>query len=155
VHVAIILITIGIVGSSLYGVEKEATLTTGMSMTINKYTLTYESMDHYETESKGVVSATLSVYNQGELLGRLIPEKYFHRSYDQPVTEVAIRSTLLDDLYVILVDWEEDGSTAFKVLINPLVNWIWIGGIVLVIGGLIAFWPEPRKLPTQRKDGEN
>ena len=155
VHVAIILITIGIVGSSLYGVEKEATLTTGMSMTINEYTLTYESMDRYETESKGVVSATLSVYNHGELIGKLIPEKYFHRSYDQPVTEVAIRSTLLDDLYVILVDWEEDGSTAFKVLINPLVNWIWIGGIVLVIGGLIAFWPEPRKLPTQRKDGEN
>ena len=154
-HVAIILITIGIVGSSLYDVEKEATLTTGMSMTINEYTLTYESMDRYETESKGVVSATLSVYNHGELLGRLIPEKYFHRSYDQSVTEVAIRSTLLDDLYVILVDWEEDGSTAFKVLINPLVNWIWIGGIVLVIGGLIAFWPEPRKLPIQRKDGEN
>ncbi len=124
-------------------------------MTIDKYTLTYENMDRYETQSKGVVSATLSVYNHGDRIGRLIPEKYFHRSYEQPVTEVAIRSTLLDDLYVILVDWEEDGSTAFKVFINPLVSWIWIGGIVLFIGGLIALWPESRKPPAPRKDGEN
>jgi cytochrome c-type biogenesis protein CcmF len=84
----------------------------------------------------------------------LLPEKYFHRSFEQPVTEVAIRSTLLEDLYVILVGWDEDGTTAFKVLINPLVNWIWIGGIVLVLGGLIAFWPEWRLQPVPQPAGE-
>lgn len=147
VHIAIILIAIGVVGSSFYSVEKEAALMPGESMTINDYTLTYDNLDSYETESKLVVMATLSVYNQGKLIGELIPEKYFHRSYQQPVTEVAIRSTLIEDLYVILVGWDEDGTTAFKVLVNPLVNWIWIGGVVFVIGGLIAFWPERRKLP--------
>ena len=75
-----------------------------------------------------------------------MPEKYLHRSY-QPVTEVAIRSTLREDLYVILLSWEEDGTTAFKVLINPLVNWMWIGGAVFVLGGLIAFWPARQKPP--------
>ena len=147
VHIAIILIAIGVVGSSVYSVEKEAALMPGESMTINDYTLTYDNLDSYETESKTVVTATLSVSNQGKLIGKLIPEKYFHRSYQQPVTEVAIRSTLLEDLYVILVGWDEDGTTAFKVLVNPLVNWIWIGGVVFVLGGLIAFWPERRKLP--------
>ena len=63
------------------------------------------------------------------------------------MTEVAIRSTLLEDLYVILIGWDEDGTTAFKVLVNPLVNWIWIGGVVFVLGGLIAFWPDRRRLP--------
>ncbi len=148
VHIAIVLIAIGIVGSSIYNVEKEVTLKPGESMTINNYTLTYEGIDHYQTQSKEVVSATLSVYNRGKLIGKLIPEKYFHRSYEQ-VTEVAIRSTLLEDLYVILIGWDEDGTTAFKVLVNPLVNWIWIGGVVFVIGGLIAFWPDRRKLPIQ------
>ena len=118
-------------------------------MTIKDYTLTYESLDFYETQSKLVVTSTLSIYNHGKFLGTLIPEKYFHRTYDQPVTEVAIRTTISEDLYVILVGWDEGGSaTAFKVLVNPLVNWIWIGGVVFVLGGLIAFWPERPKLPT-------
>ena len=148
VHIGIILLALGVVGSSLYDVEKEATLVPGESMTIKNYTLTYESIDQYETESKTVVTATLYVYDQGKLIGKLTPEKYFHRSYEQAVTEVAIRSTLLEDLYVILIGWDEDGTTAFKVLVNPLVNWIWIGGIVVVLGGLIAFWPDRRRLPS-------
>lgn len=141
VHIAIILIAIGVIGSSFYDVETEAILKPGESMTIKGYTLTYENMDHYQTPSKLVATATLSVYNEGKLIGELTPEKYFHRSYQQPVTEVAIRTTLLEDLYVILIGWDEDGTTAFKVLVNPLVNWIWIGGGVLVLGGLLAFWP--------------
>jgi len=119
----------------------------GESMTIKNYTLTYENIDYYQTESKEVVNATLSLYNQGKLIGRLTPEKYFHRSYEQPVTEVAIRSTLAEDLYVILIGWDEDDTAAFKVLVNPLVNWIWIGGGVLLLGGLIALWPERQELP--------
>ena len=152
VHIAIILIAIGVIGSSFYSAEKEAILMPDESMTIKHYTLTYESIDSFETESKMVVMATLSVYNQGKLIGRLTPEKYFHRSYEQPVTEVAIRATLLEDLYVILVGWDEDGTATFKVLVNPLVSWIWIGGGVLVLGGLIAFWPERRKLPAPQQD---
>jgi cytochrome c-type biogenesis protein CcmF len=147
VHIAVIFIAVGIIGSSFYNVEKEATLMPGDSMTIKGYTLTYDDFDLYETQSKMVTTATLSVYNQGKLMGKLTPEKYFHRSFEQPVTEVAIRSTLLEDLYVILVGWDQDGLTAFKVLVNPLVNWIWIGGGVLALGGLIAFWPERREPP--------
>ncbi len=147
VHIAIILIAIGVVGSSIYEMEREVTLRPGESIAIKNYTLTYENIDLYETQSKLVVTATLAVYNHGNLKGRLTPEKYFHRTYEQPVTEVAIRTTLLEDLYVILVGWNEDGTTAFKVLVNPLVNWIWIGGAVFLLGGLVAFWPERKKLP--------
>ncbi len=145
IHIAIILIAIGVIGSSLYSTDKEATLKPGESITIDNYSLTYDNIDSYETQSKGVVVATLSVRNHGRLLGTLTPEKYFHRSYEQPVTEVAIRSTVIEDLYVILVGWTADGSATFKVLVNPLVNWIWIGGGVLVLGGLIAFWPGRRR----------
>ncbi len=154
VHIAIILIAIGVVGSSFYNVEKEVTLKPGESMTIKNYTLTYENMDYYQTQSKEVVGATLSVYNKGKLLGALIPEKHYHLLSDQWMTEVAIRSTLIEDLYVILIGWDEDGTTAFKVLVNPLVNWIWVGGGVLVLGGLVAFWPERRQLaaPEQTKE---
>jgi len=151
VHIAIILIAIGVIGSSCYDVEKEAMLMPGESMTIKNYTLTYENLNHYETQSKLVVTAALSIYNsEGKLIGKLSPEKYFHRSYQQPVTEVAIHATLREDLYVILVGWDKDGTAAFKVLVNPLVNWIWIGGGVLVLGGLVAFWPGRREIASNK-----
>ena len=151
VHIGIILLAIGVVGSSFYNTENEAILKPGESMTIGNYTLTYESKDSYDTESKQVDTTTLSVYNHGKLIGQLTPEKYFSFGYEQTVSEVAIRTSLFEDLYVILVGWEEDDATAFKVLVNPLVAWIWIGGIVVVLGGLVAFWPERRRLPVARQ----
>lgn len=153
VHISIIIIAISTVGSSFYDVEKEAVLMPGESMTIKNYTLTYENVDSYQTGKKEVVTATLSVYNEGKLLGKMLPEKYFHLSFQQAVTEVAIRSTLIEDLYVILVSSDVNGATAFKVLVNPLMSWMWIGGGVLVLGGMIAFWPErQQRLPAPKRD---
>jgi len=151
VHLGILLLTTGIIGSSFYDVEKEAVLMPGESMSINNYTLTYEGTDQYDTRSKTVVSATMAVRHEGKLLGKLIPEKYLHRSHAQPVTEIAIRSTLREDLYVILISADKNGGAAFKVLVNPLVSWIWLGGGFLILGGLIAFWPERQKQATSEE----
>jgi cytochrome c-type biogenesis protein CcmF len=104
-------------------------------------------LDYYETESKVVVNTSLSIYNDGEMIGRLVPEKYFQRSFEQWVTEVAIRSTLAEDLYVILIGWDEARTASFKIVVNPLVSWIWIGGGVMMVGGLISFWPDRHRLP--------
>jgi len=147
VHISIILMAVGVVGSTFYEVEQDAVLRPGESMTINDYTLEFETVDTYELSDRGVITAVMGVYRGGEFVGRLTPEKYFHRSYEQAVTEVAIRSTLVEDLYVILVDWQADDLTSFKVLVNPMVSWIWIGGWVFVAGGLLAFWPERHKPP--------
>ena len=98
-----------------------------------------------ETPDKSIVSAKLSIYNSGNLIDNLVSEKYFHKSQEQPVTEVAIRPTLSEDLYIILESWRDNGATAdFKVLVNPLVIWIWIGGVIFLLGGLITFWPGRR-----------
>ncbi|MFC1939316.1 heme lyase CcmF/NrfE family subunit [Chloroflexota bacterium] len=147
VHIAIILIAFGVIGSSFYAVEKGATLMPGESMTIRGYTLTYEKTEQHQTQSKLVARSVLSVYSRGRLIGRLTPEKYLHRSYKQAVTEVSIRTTPLEDLYVILAGWDYDGAATFRVLVNPLVIWIWIGGGLIVLGGLIAFWPDRQMLP--------
>ncbi|OGO05139.1 MAG: cytochrome C biogenesis protein [Chloroflexi bacterium RBG_13_54_9] len=145
VHIAILLIATGVVGSSFYKMEKEVALAPGEAMTIKNYTLIYEGKTEKVTQSKLVTTATLSVFNGVEFIGTMTPEKYFHRSYQQPVTEVALRSTLLEDLYVVLGGWTADGTTTFKVLVNPLVSWIWMGGGFLFLGGLIAFWPDKRE----------
>ncbi len=85
---------------------------------------------------------TLSVYREGKKIGTLRPEKNLYRNQEQPTTEVAIRSTLREDLYVILSQYDQDGRVTFKVLVIPLVMWMWIGGFVLTAGAIIVMWPD-------------
>ncbi|MCL5960589.1 MAG: hypothetical protein M1358_15015, partial [Chloroflexi bacterium] len=91
-------------------------------------------------------AATREVYDGGKKIDTIAPAKTFQGANDeQPATEVAIRTTLKEDLYVILAGWDKDMSASFKVMINPLVVWIWIGGGVLLLGTLIAFWPDEKE----------
>ena len=93
----------------------------------------------------------MSVQKDDEALGPLTTERRFYRVNQQMVTEVGIRSTLVEDLYVILADVEDfEGIVAndpdaqrivAQVMVNPLVGWIWYGGVILAIGSLIALWP--------------
>jgi cytochrome c-type biogenesis protein CcmF len=91
----------------------------------------------------------VNVTRDGQKAGTLVPSKFIDQSYNDRVgetqhffTEVAIRTTLVDDLYVVLTNWNiEEGTADFQVKINPLVLWIWIGGGLFLVGGLIAFWP--------------
>jgi cytochrome c-type biogenesis protein CcmF len=71
-----------------------------------------------------------------------------HRMYwleQQPASIPSIRSTLREDLYVVLTKLERDGSATLKIYRNPLVNWIWIGGYTLVLGTLLIMWPHPER----------
>ena len=152
IHLGILLMAMGIIGSSFYDVEKEAALRQGDTIEIGGYTLTYTGWSQDpefagpET-SKVRIITELSVHKGDDFVTTLKPEKLIHRNYEQPVTEVAIKSNLARDLYVSLDGWSEDGTVFFTAKINPLVIWIWIGGGVLLLGGLIAFWPDGSRKP--------
>lgn len=145
VHIAILLMAIGVIGSSFYQVEKGATLMPGESMTINNYTLTYQGMKSTDTPSKTVFTAAVVVHNQEQLVKRLTPEIYFHKSFKQTFAKVAIHTTPLEDIYVILTGWTGDGKATFKVSLKPLVVWLWIGGGVLLLGGLLCLTANSQK----------
>ncbi len=147
VHLGIVLITVGIIGSSFFGAQHEVTLKVGETVTVKDYTLTFQGIFLDETPDKQIIRAEMGVTRGGRKLPLMAPEKYYHRSLEgQSVTEVAIRSTAVADLYVILGGLSEDGETVdFEILVNPLVIWIWIGGGVFLAGGLLAFWGDRRK----------
>ncbi|MBI2305042.1 MAG: heme lyase CcmF/NrfE family subunit [Chloroflexi bacterium] len=154
VHLSVIIIAVGVLASSFYKVEKEVNLRPGETMNIKNYVLRFEGRQEYNTASKKVTAATLSVSNGEKPLGTIVSEKYTHRNHPNPVTEVGIRSTLWEDLYVILGGWGQDDSATFKVLVNPLVIWIWIGSVLMGLGTLVAAWPEgksPLNLPEEQK----
>jgi len=141
-HIGVIILAIGVIGSSAYAAESEASLRPGESMTIDGYTLTYEGMEQYVDGEETVVAADLSVYQGGSFLGTMTPEMYLDANHPQWVAEVAIRMTLVEDLYVGLGGWNEEGMAAFRAMVNPLVIWIWVGGGVLILGTVVCFWPD-------------
>lgn len=147
VHVGMALIFVGITGNALK-TEIQATVKKGETFEIKNYTLRYEGLSRYPTAQMDVVVAALSVFSGGEKITVLNPEKNFHRGQDQTASEVAIYTTLKEDLYAILAGWEDDVAT-FKVLVNPLVAWLWIGGIVMGLGTLFAMLPNYKKAESQ------
>ncbi|MBN1220317.1 MAG: heme lyase CcmF/NrfE family subunit [Anaerolineae bacterium] len=152
IHIAIILIALGVVGSRFYQVEAQRNLAIGERMTIHSdvvgtYEITYHGLrDGPSPDDRFITEALLTVTYNGKPAGELIPTREFFVVQQQPMTIPDKRSTLADDLYVILAGWEGSGETAtFKAYINPLVNWLWIGGLVLMLGTLVAAWPDPQE----------
>jgi cytochrome c-type biogenesis protein CcmF len=97
-----------------------------------------------EPDGRNITRAVVSVYRDGRRVGEIHPRRDYYYASQQPMTIPGVRSTLEGDLYVLLVGWEPmaaDGAT-FKVYQNPVVNFVWIGGLVFILGTLVAAWPE-------------
>ncbi len=146
VHIGVVLLYVGITGSSAYKIEKEVSLKKGEEFCLGDYTLKYDSFSQYPTQSKVVNAAIVSVFKDGKKVGRLTPEKNVHfKQPDQPVTEVSIYWNLMEDVYLILAGFEAGGRASFKAVINPLMVWLWIGGIIMALGSVVAIWPDKRR----------
>jgi cytochrome c-type biogenesis protein CcmF len=155
VHLSMVIITMGVVGSSVYQTEYQAALAKGERVTVKDYTLEYEKFEAQATPAKHRFATLVGVYRGGKRIATLFPEKNFHWNIEQWVTEVAIRTSLKEDLYVILADFAEDGSATFQILINPLVVWLWIGGGILLLGTTVAIWPSEAQSSNVKRQASN
>lgn len=154
-HLAMAIMAIGVIGSSFFVSEAEGNLKVGETMNVGAYTVRYEGLSQDSTPSRDIISGTVTLLQGEATIGQMTAENYFHKSFEQPVSEVAIYTTPLEDVYLILAGWTADGTATFKVLINPLVVWIWVGGGLLLLGGVVAMWPEARpqveSVPQERR----
>lgn len=144
VHVGVALIAVGVIGSMAYAQKMEGvSLQLGQSVQIGSYTVRYTDLsDRTVGQNAYEVYAHLEVERDGHSITAIEPSKrFFHNNPLQPQTQVGLHSTLSQDLYVVLNSWAPDGSINLNLFINPLVMWIWIGGVVLVAGTLLAAWP--------------
>ncbi|MFN2156147.1 MAG: heme lyase CcmF/NrfE family subunit, partial [Anaerolineae bacterium] len=145
VHLGIVLMAVGITGSSLYQQEVQVALAPGEEVSVDAYTLRYQDLISEALPDRQRFAAVVDVNRGDRQLATLQPQKDFHWNVEQWVTEVAIRSTPKEDLYLILSGVDEDGLASFQILIEPLVVWLWIGGAVLLAGGVLAWWPTPAR----------
>ena len=142
IHLGVILMGIGVIGTTMFQQETQRALRVGESLTIGDYTLTYQGSELYvppgepdKTIFKGRVAVSV---NGGA------PEIFepYRESFEQGggLLPPALRSTPAEDLYILFLG-EESGFGTLKVFVNPLVNWLWLGGIALIVGTLLAMWP--------------
>jgi len=118
----------------------------GETFEVDHYRLQYTGPRMEVDQTKRMIFADLTVTDipSGQIVGKADPAKFIYRKMpESPTTEVFIRKTLRDDLYVVVGAVSPETKVAtFQVHVNPLVMWIWIGVLVLISGALISMWPE-------------
>jgi len=145
VHLSILFIALGVVGSGVYKSEQQVALRQGEQVNVGSYTIKYVQPVMQQLPDRQRFAAEVEVYRAGQLVKRLAPEKNFHENIQQWVSEVAVWSRPKEDLYIILGSLSQDGVATLQILINPLMLWMWVGGGVLVLGTVVAWWPSGRR----------
>jgi len=146
VHAAVVLLAIGIAGSSAYASSAESRLTPGQSVSLAGYTLTLRGVERRSVPNAIETRAVLDV--KGPWSGTLSSgdNQYLHPP--EPSREIGLKTNwaTAEDLYVIADSANPKTQVVFvKVLVKPLVNLIWIAGIVFLLGSAIALWPDARE----------
>jgi cytochrome c-type biogenesis protein CcmF len=147
VHAAIVLLALGVTGSSAYQTVREGRLAPGQAMNVADHRVVFRGYETSLESNHRAIRALVDVYRGGNYLGRYKPGKNQYFAEDQISNEVSIRHDLLTggDLFMIADQVNSDGSVDLKVLQKPLVNLIWLAGFVFLGGSLIALWPDARE----------
>jgi cytochrome c-type biogenesis protein CcmF len=160
IHIGVVMVFIAITGTSAFRQEEQITLKPGDSFEMGGYTLRYEGVEPRDTPHIAYLPARVTVLKDGRQIDTLHPEKRFYKKPEQPTTEVAIRSTLGSDLYLVLGSYDEASRMAtIQAYLNPLVGFLWWGGIVLACGTAVTIWPArtaaraPAYVPGRGREG--
>jgi cytochrome c-type biogenesis protein CcmF len=147
VHAAIVLLAIGIVGSSAYDTVAEQRLQRGDVMRVGDYELVHRGAVQRDGANALELRALVDVRKDGRPLGRLEPGKNQYRAEDQVSNEVAIRSDWLtgEDLFLDAQRIYPNGDVQLRVFVKPLVNLLWVAGFVFLLGAVVAMWPDARE----------
>ena len=145
VHLGVLIIAVGVTGSQAWSVQTETTLGRGESTELAGYRVRFEDLAASEESNHFKVAGAFTV-SDGRVLGVLRPAKKFYPQEQSPIAYVDYRLGLREDIYLVLGDFARDGSQAtVKFQVNRLVSWIWIGGLVLTAGAVLAILPEKKK----------
>ncbi|MGE4192732.1 MAG: heme lyase CcmF/NrfE family subunit [Pseudodesulfovibrio sp.] len=147
IHLGLVLLALGIAFSGPYKVEREVILAQGETAQIAEFTVTFTGL--HEDRNIGDIdvraTATLAVTKDGRDVGVLRPDKRIYKNFpNQQFAEVGTIPSFGDELYATLLGLTEDNKASFKISVNPLVNWIWIGGTLMCVVAFLLLRRMPR-----------
>jgi cytochrome c-type biogenesis protein CcmF len=133
VHLGIVLIVLGFAGAA-FKTERHVQMEVGTTTSVGEYQLAYNDLDRDVTAEKRIFKARIDVSRGGDHVETLFPQRNFHSAQRQWQSEVAIRSTPTEDLYLVITSFDPDGTASVRAFINPLTWWIWVGAAVMLTG---------------------
>ncbi|MEA3246603.1 MAG: heme lyase CcmF/NrfE family subunit [Gemmatimonadota bacterium] len=144
-HLGIFVVALGVAASSTFRTEREATLRPGETLTLGAVNARLKEVWAREEPQRAVIGATVELLKDGQPHAVMSPRMNIYPMSQQPVPTPDVRSTPVGDTYMNLMSFAQDGSTAtIKVINEPLVPWIWLGGGIICLGAMVAGWPARR-----------
>jgi cytochrome c-type biogenesis protein CcmF len=143
VHLGIVLMFLGFAGGG-FKVDQQVSLSPGQQTSVGHYVIRYDGLQVTDDGAKQMVTGQVRVTRDGKSIPTMKPAKWFYRKHEEePTTQVAINRSLGEDLYLVMPGFDlADQSASFQIVINPLVDWIWVGFGILAMGALLALLPE-------------
>jgi cytochrome c-type biogenesis protein CcmF len=142
VHLAVVMVALGVLGASFFNTQRDVILAPGESVSVENYQLRYIGTTTESKADRNEFLSTVEVYQDGQFVATMTPKRTFYPSFNMASTRAAIRSTPVEDFYVVPSENLPGGSVGFRILVNPLIWWMWVAGPVLVLGTVIALWPQ-------------
>ena len=149
VHLAVLMVALGIVGTSFFNTQKDVVLSPGESVAVDNYEIRYLGTTLIPFGNRTEFISSVEVYRDGEFLDTINPNRAFYPDFNMASTRAAIRSSPIEDFYVVPSENLPDGDVGFRILINPLIWWMWVAGPVMILGTVVALWPEPSRVPVR------
>ena len=151
VHLAITMLTLGAVASSFYSVQRDFAMRPGDTASLGDYSFRYVGLDRSTHPDRTEHVAEFQVYSGESYLGVMRPSRTIYPDFRIAATRGAIRSTPVEDFYIVPSEFNDDGRAVFRVLINPLVWWMWASGPLLFVGFVLAMSPQRQPTPATLK----
>ncbi len=159
VHTGIVFIFLAFTGN-VGKLEQDATIRVGETVQLGDYSIRFDGIETVSSRDKREIYADLVLLRNGEEIDSLHPARFDFNDYSmlagqQPdpmkiTSEIYIRSTPIEDVYIALLQVDEQQqAAAFKLVVLPFTWWFWFGGIVLIAGTLVAMWPAEDRLARQ------
>ncbi len=148
VHLAIIMLAVGATASSFYSVQRDLVMSPGDTSTLGQYSFRYIGVNQTTYSDRQEDVAEFEVFAGDKYLGIMKPFRAIYPDFRIAATRGAIRSTPIEDFYIVPSEFNDDGTAVFRVLINPMVWWMWASGPILVLGVLLALSPQRQRSPS-------
>jgi cytochrome c-type biogenesis protein CcmF len=142
VHVGIVLMFLGFAGQG-FKKSEQVLLKPGQQATVGAYTIRMDALKVTQDDQKQMVTGHFTALAGGKEIGKMYPARWFFNKHEEPTTEVAIRRMAGEDLYLVMPSYQvSDQSASVDIVVNPLINWIWLGFAVMALGTGIVLLPE-------------
>jgi cytochrome c-type biogenesis protein CcmF len=148
VHMGLIILAVGVLGGHFFQTQQEAQLKRGESMTVAGYTLRFDRAFGETEPGADAVKAQFTLLRGGQILRQIeAGQRTFANFPDQPVSIISISTFGLDDVYVFVSSIDGADAASVRVFVNPLTPLVWMGGALMLLGGILCWWPERRRRP--------